>query len=52
MLPQSISTLTRGIQIPWAVKKNNHKSDLMQFFSADATIFLEEIKKIYLSMKT
>ena len=48
MLPQSLSTLTRGTQIPQAAyfktkkNNNNYKCDFMQLFSADATIFLEK----------
>jgi len=56
MLPQSLSTLTRGIQILrsayFKTKKNilkSYKSDFTQLFSADATMFSiapENMKKL------
>ena len=51
-LPQGLSTLTRGIQIPRAaffktkkIQKKFYKSDFMQLFSADVTIFKKKKKK-------
>ena len=67
MLPQPLSTLTCGIQIPRLISwfslfleyfqpifslKKFYKIDYMQLFSADATMFLKKNKKKFLPTKS